>query len=95
MQELREEKPRTAKNQDKADMTNLAKILRCTTELLKRLEVASEKHRDAKVAESPGEENIVPEVLTKASAESKIFDKARPEDSMEPKTPVEEHIVTD
>ena len=43
MQELREEKPRTAKNQDKADMTNLAKILKFTTELLKRLEVASEK----------------------------------------------------
>ena len=58
MQELREEKPRTAKNQDKADMTNLAKILRCTTELLKRLEVASEKRRDAKVAESPGEHTV-------------------------------------
>ena len=44
---------------------------------------------------SPGEENIVPEVLTKASAESKIFDNARPEDSIESKTPFEEHIVTD
>ena len=44
---------------------------------------------------SPKEENIVPEVLTKASAKSKIFDKARPEDSIEPKMPLEEHIVTD
>ena len=51
--------------------------------------------RNAEMPRSPGEENIVPEVLTKASAESKIFDNARPEDSIEPKTPLEEHIVTD
>ena len=103
-QELREEKHRTAKNQDRADVTDVARILRCAAKLLKSLEATSKKSREAKVTKAPGEkpikskalveENIVPEALTQASTKSKIFNNAGPEKPIEPKATVEEHIVT-
>ena len=37
----------------------------------------------------------MPEALTQASTESKIFDKSGPEEPIESKAPVEEHIVTE
>ena len=41
------------------------------------------------------EKNIVPEALTKTATENKFFDNAGPEELIEPKVPVEEHIVTE
>ena len=68
-QALREGTARTAKNKDKADM---ARILRCAAEALKRLKAASKKRRDAKVTRALVEKKIVP----KTPVEKDIVHKA-------------------
>ena len=81
-----EEKNRTTKNQVKVDVTDMARILRCATQLLKSLKATSKKHQEAEVARAPGEkpigskapveEHIVTEARTEVSAKRKILSTA-------------------
>ena len=60
-QEQRKENARIAKNKNKANVNNVAKIFRHAAEALERLETDSKKRLDAKVARAPVEKYLVPE----------------------------------
>ena len=65
VQELREKKPRTAKKKDKANRTEVARILRCATELLKTLEAARKKRQDVDTAKASEEKDVESEAQAK------------------------------
>ena len=54
---------RTTKKKDKADVSGMARILRCAAEALERLKAANKKRPDAKVTRARVEKKIVPKTL--------------------------------